>query len=128
MSTSDSQKPIPIYSSSGEWRALLCYPHIFNTNGEWVGWVTPDREVYDVDGVYVGWLTNTPRILCRRSASHGRLRREDPPPPPSQIRPPAHVPLPPLMSELPFQHMDVLESSPNRLHTADHGELKEDMR
>lgn len=128
MAGSDAQEPIPIYTTSGDWRALLCYPHIFDTTGEWVGWVTPDRQVYDVDGVYVGWLTNTPRILCRRADGRKRLRRETPPRPPDKIRPPAHVPLAPLMSELPYQHVDVLESSPDRLHTADHGELKADMR
>jgi hypothetical protein len=128
MPGAEQRKFIPIYTTSGEWRAILCYPHIFNTGGEWVGWVTPQRQVYDVDGVYVGWLTNTPRILCRRADGQNRLRREAPPPPPDKIRPPAHVPLPPMMAELPFQHIDVLESLPDRLHTRDHGEFKPDMR
>lgn len=118
---------IPIYTTSGAWRALLRYPYIFNPQGEWVGWVTSEREVYDVDGVYVGWLTDTPRILRRRIESN-RPRHEDPPAPPESIRPPANVPLPPLMPELPFHHVDVLDTRPELLHTKDHGELKPDMR
>jgi hypothetical protein len=41
--------------------------------------------------------------------------------------PPATVPLAPLMSELTFSTVDVLLEEPNRLHTIDRGELKEDM-
>jgi hypothetical protein len=37
------------------------------------------------------------------------------------------VPLPPMMAELPFGIIDVLEEEPERLHTIDGGELKEDL-
>lgn len=119
-------KPIPIYTTPGDWVALLVFPYIFNTRGEWIGWVTPDREVYDVDGVYVGWLTDEPRILRKRIID-GPLPRKAPPPPPERIRPPATVPLPPMMAELRFEIMDVMEEEPERLHTVDSGELKEDL-
>lgn len=58
---------IPIYNSKGDAGAFLEYPYIFNRNGDWVGFVTPKREVYSVLGYYVGYLTNDPRILRRRS-------------------------------------------------------------
>ena len=40
---------------------------------------------------------------------------------------PQSVPLPPMMAELPFEVVDVLEEEPDRLHTIDTGEFKEDM-
>ena len=48
------QRIIPIYSSRGEVEAFLVFPYIFNRSGEWIGWATPQREVYSVMGAYVG--------------------------------------------------------------------------
>ncbi len=126
MEDTTKRRPIPIYSTPGDWIALLVFPHIFNQIGEWIGWITPDREVFDVDGVYVGWLTDDPRIL-RRRIIEGSLPRQDPPNRPEKIRPPATVPLPPMMAELPFEIIDVMDEEPDRLHTTDSGEFKEDM-
>lgn len=126
MSVNSKFRPIPIYTTPGDWEALLVFPYLYNTLGEWVGWVTPDRQVYDVDGVYVGWLTDEPRILRKRIYDKAFPRRT-PPPEPQRIRPPATVPLPPMMAELPFEKVDVLDEEPNRLHTTDSGELKEDV-
>jgi hypothetical protein len=119
-------KAIPIYTTPGDWSAVMVFPYIFNQVGEWIGWVTPDRQVYDVDGLYVGWLTDEPRILRKRTYDH-ELPRRTPPKPPEKVRPPATVPLPPMMKELPFEIIDVLDEEGDRLHTSDHGELKEDM-
>ena len=55
---------IPIYNSKGDPEAFMEYPYIFNCNGDWVGWVTPRREIYSVIGNYVGYLTNDPRVLA----------------------------------------------------------------
>jgi hypothetical protein len=55
------------------------------------------------------------------------LERRLPPATPPKIRPPASVPLPPMMSGLAFEVIDVLEEEPERLHTTDSGDLKEDM-
>lgn len=126
MSGDKSRKPIPIYTTPGDWAALLVFPHIFNTTGEWIGFVTPAREVFDVDGVYVGWLTKEPRIIRKRIMEQS-LKRSKVPPPPKKIRPPATVPLPPMMAELRFETIDVLEEEPERLHTTDTGDFKEDM-
>jgi hypothetical protein len=120
------RKPIPIYTTRGDWAALLVYPHVFSTIGEWIGFVNPQREVFDTDGVYVGWLTSEPRILRKRILEDELLRREIPSIP-GKVRPPATVPLPPMMAELPFEIIDVFEEEPDRLHTSDTGEFKEDM-
>ena len=117
---------IPIYDSKGDPGAFLDYPFIFNRNGDWIGFVTPRREVYSVLGYYVGYLSNDPRILRRRATS--TLRAQAPVPrPPHKIYPPATIPLAPLMSELSGSTIDVLLEEPERLHPVDEGELREDI-
>jgi hypothetical protein len=117
---------IPIYTSRGDAAAFLAYPHIYNRSGEWIGWVTPKRDVYSVLGHYVGALTNDPRILRKRVTSSLKPRL-NPPSPPVKVYPPATVPLAPMMSELTYSTMDVLLEEPELLHTLDLGELKEDL-
>ncbi|MGD8603614.1 MAG: hypothetical protein PVF49_03480 [Anaerolineales bacterium] len=117
---------IPIYTTPGDCTAVLVFPYLYNLRGEWIGFVTSQRDVYDVDGLYVGWITDEPRILRKRVVDDG-LTRIDPPDRPTRIRPPGTVPLPPMMAELPFAVIDVLDEQPERLHTLDSGELKEDM-
>ena len=117
---------IPIYTTPGDFSAVLVYPFLYNLRGEWIGFVTPERDVYDVDGIHVGWITAEPRIL-RKRVPDGKIKRIDPPEHPGRIRPPGTVPLPPMMAELPYAVVDVLDEEPERLHTTDSGELKEDM-
>lgn len=117
---------IPIYTSKGDAEAFLAYPHLFNRSGEWIGWVTPQREVYSVLGYYVGYLSDEPRILRKRATSTLKPRRQ-PPAPPGRITPPATVPLAPMMKEIPYSIVDVLLEEPERLHTLDLGELREDL-
>jgi 4-fold beta-flower domain-containing protein len=117
---------IPIYSSRGEVEAFLVFPYLFNKSGEWIGWVTPQREVYSVMGAYVGALTNDPRIV-RQRADHALRPRLSVPPAPSRLTTPATIPLAPLMSDLSLSLVDVLAEEPERLHTLDSGEFREDM-
>jgi hypothetical protein len=117
---------IPIYSSRGEVEAFLAFPYLFNRSGEWIGWVTPQREVYSVMGAYVGALTNDPRIIRQRSDAASRPRLKAPPAP-GRLNPPATLPLAPLMSDLTHSLVDVLLDEPERLHTVDSGEFREDM-
>lgn len=117
---------IPVYNSQGEADAFLVYPHLFNRTGEWIGWITPQREIYSVMGYYVGMLTDDPRII-RKRAEDALKPRLKAPPPPSRITPPAQVPLAPLMKELTHSLVDVLSEEPERLHTLDSGELREDL-
>lgn len=120
------QRIIPIYSSRGETEAFLVFPYLFNRSGEWIGWVTPQREVYSVMGYYVGMLTNDPRIVRKRSED-GFRSRQKPPPAPRRLIAPASLPLAPLMSDLTHSLVDVLVEEPERLHTVDSGELREDL-
>jgi hypothetical protein len=117
---------IPIYSSNGEVEAFLVFPYLFNRTGEWIGCVTPKREVYSVLGNYVGSLTNDPRIVRPRADDtvHPHLKLS---PPPGRITTPATVPLAPMMSDLTHSMVDVLLDEPERLHTVDSGEFREDM-
>lgn len=117
---------IPIYSSRGEVEAFLLFPYLFNRSGEWIGWVTAQREVYSVMGYYVGALTNDPRIVRKRSEDDLRPRLKAPPHP-GRINIPANLPLAPLMSDLTHSLVDVLVEEPERLHTVDSGELREDL-
>ena len=119
-------KLIPIYTTSGDLGAYLVYPYIYNPVGEWVGYVTPNRDVYSVLGHYVGKFTNDPRILRKRSYDFS-MPRQNPPPPQPRISVPATIPLAPMMAELSFSMIDVLEDEPERLSTIDFDELREDM-
>ena len=116
----------PIYTSRGDVGAYLVYPYLYNRQGEWVGWVTEDREVYSILGTYVGWLSDDPRILRKRSDDFTKPRIK-PPNPPKKIRVPASVPLPPMMSELTYSTVDILEEEPHKLSPIHSHELKEDM-
>ncbi len=123
---SSARKLIPLYTSRGDAEAFLLYPHLFNRLGEWIGFVTPKREVYSVLGYYVGYLTDDRRILRKRATSTLKPRLQ-PPPSPGKVLPPATVPLPPLMRELTHSQVDVLLEEPERLHPLDSGELREDL-
>jgi hypothetical protein len=117
---------VPIYNSRGEADAFLEYPYLFNPLGEWIGFVTAKRRVYSVLGAYVGYLSNEPRVLRKRATSTLTPRAQVPTPP-GKFTPPATVPLAPLMPELTHSIIDVLLEEPERLHTLDVGELRQDL-
>ncbi len=117
---------IPVYTSRGYVEAFLGYPNLFNSQGEWIGWVTPEREVYSVLGYYVGYLTNDPRILRKRVQEESKPRRT-PPTHPAKALLPATVPLAPMMSELYLDTLDVLMEEPERLNTLDASEMRQDL-
>lgn len=118
---------IPIYNTKGDVDAFLQYPYLFNRNGDWVGFVTPAREVYSVLGEFVGAITNDPRIVAKRASDDHKPKLDPPPPPMRRIQPPANIPLAPLMPELSHSLIDVLLETPEKLHTLDSGEFREDM-
>lgn len=125
MATGDTRL-FTIYTSRGDGAAFLVYPYIFNRQGEWIGWVTAERQVYSVHGHYVGWLSDDPRILRKQSSGYFKPRRQ-PPALPERFRPPARVALAPMMPELPMGVLDVLLEKPEMLPPIDFGDLKEDM-
>ena len=121
-----SRTLIPIYTSKGDVEAFLLYPYLHNRTGDWIGFVTPKRDIYSVLGYYVGFLSDDRRIIRKRFTSALKARRQ-PPEPPSKIYPPATVALAPMMRELTHGQIDVLLDEPERLHTLDSGELREDI-
>jgi len=124
--TSPKRKLLPIYTSKGDAEAFLVYPYIYNRIGDWIGFVTPKREVYSVLGNYVGMFTDDSRIIGKRATNTLRPHLE-PPPPPGKVYPPATVPLAPMMRELSHSQIDILLDEPDRLHPLDSGEFREDM-
>jgi hypothetical protein len=120
------RRPVPIYTTIGDFEAFMVYPMIFNRAGEWIGFVTPDRDVYSVYGNYVGWLSDDPRILRKKSYNFDKPKLK-PPRPPSRIVAPASIPLPPMMAELSFDTFDVLQEDPDLMPTMDYGEFREDL-
>jgi len=77
----NNRRGVPVYTSNGEPVVLLVYPYLYNLQGEWVGWVTPERQVYSLLGFYVGYLTDDPRILRKRAMDTTFPRRIVPPAP-----------------------------------------------
>lgn len=117
---------IPIYNTNGDAEAFLLYPYLFNRTGDWVGFVTPNREVYSVLGEFVGTLTNDPRIVGKRAMDETKPRI-NPPPAPKRVQPPNNIPLAPMMPELSYSFIDILLDEPEKLHTLDSGESRPDM-
>jgi hypothetical protein len=119
------QKVLPIYTTSGNTGGFLVYPYLFNAIGEWIGWVEEDRLVYSVFGNYVGWMNHDNRILRRRGDDFSHPNRP-PPASPARFYPPATVPLPPLMAELKYETVDVLDEMPELLPAYDAFSLPEE--
>jgi hypothetical protein len=127
MNNQSQRSIIPIYTSRGDAEAFLVYPYLFNRLGEWIGWVTFNRLVYSILGLYVGELTAEPRIIRKRITATLKQRRTPPAPPPNNLAVPATIPLAPLMGDLRFGMLDVLLEEPERLHTMDAGDLRQDI-
>jgi hypothetical protein len=124
---STTNRLIPIYTSRGDLAAFLLYPYLYSRQGEWIGWIAPDKQVYSVHGHYVGWLADGPRILRKLADSFDKGRITIKPPPSLTITPPAYAPLAPMMSELTFGIIDVLEDAQDLMPSVDFGDLREDM-
>jgi hypothetical protein len=125
MSQNTSPAPMIMYTTHGDVGAFLIYPYLFNPSGEWIGYVTSAKDVYNLEGVYVGVVSADQRILRKKYLDNEPPRRKVPAPPPP-VRPPASVPLPSQMAELSYDFYDVLEEKPDLLHTMDHGEFRPD--
>jgi hypothetical protein len=120
------RKLIPIYTTQGELGGFLRFPYIYNPQGEWIGYITRDRDVYSVHGIYVGKLSDGPRILRKREWSFDK-ERITPPRSAPHIHPPAHVPLAPQMPEIMLNMIDVLDEAPELLQPVDYADLRDDM-
>jgi hypothetical protein len=104
---------VPLYRTDGAWVAVYQQGHIFNVEGEWIGFVV-GREVYDPTGEYLGFLSDDRRLLRKRTLSD-LPPRQTPPATPERPTLPGHMPLAPLMRELPHPVVDVVEELADRL-------------
>ena len=124
--TTTQRRPVPIYTTAGDVEVYLVYPMLYNLSGDWVGFVTPNRDVYSVLGQYVGWLSDDPRILRKKTYDYDKPRLKSPAPP-AKFTAPASAPLAPMMPDLPFDTIDILMDEPDRLHGLDSGDFKPDL-
>ena len=102
------KKQIPIYTSEGDCKAYLIYPYVFDEDGDWIAFITDDRNVYSVNGDYIGWITDDPRIV-RTVSSDGFRDTSEPPEAPLRIKIKISTSLAPMMPDLPNTQIDVLQ-------------------
>jgi len=108
----NSAKPFFIYDTVGDWQATRIGNFIFNPRGEYIGFVE-GKEVYKRDGEWIGRLSRDGRILRKRSEHRHDFHPSPPPAPPRPGKLPPRAPLPPMMAELDFSTIDVLEEEPD---------------
>jgi hypothetical protein len=110
MMTNTPIKPTFIYTTRGDWMATMIGVHIFDTRGEFVGYIDgPERAVYTRDGEWIGDLSKDGRILRKRAAQRRPLQAKPLAKPATKPTMPARAPLPPQMAELRYDTIDVLE-------------------
>ena len=73
-------------------------------------------------GAYVGWLSDDPRILRKRSYNFDKPKLTPPLPPKERVPVPPRAPLPPMMAELSYDTIDVLQEEPDLLPTLDYAD------
>jgi hypothetical protein len=103
---------------------MLIGRYLYNTAGDWIGWVDPQGLVFSARGEYVGWLARDFRILRKREADPAHAHREPPPAPPPE-RMPLTVPLPPLMAGISYDTLDVFEEAAYRLDPMDMDQVQD---
>lgn len=110
----DADKPFFIFDTDGEWHATLINGCLWDSRGEYMGFVRGDNyDVYTVHGQWVGNLTYDGRIVRRRVVERQPLLkiRRLPPQKPADL--PARAPLPPQHAELSHTMIDVLDWDPD---------------
>jgi hypothetical protein len=108
-----TEKPEFIFDTRGDWLATRVGVYIFDGRGEWVGFVE-NRSVFTRDGEWVGDLNKDGRILRKRAAQKPPLNKNIPVKPMLTKRDlPGRAPLPPQMSELRYDTIDVLDEDPD---------------
>jgi len=104
----------PIYTTRGENAAFFENGNLFNLGGEWIGFVdVRNGYVYSILGEYVGYISKDGRILRKRAMDEVAPRKA-PPRAPARIKAPTSVPLPPMVADLSFDTVDVLDEMPER--------------
>ena len=112
-------KQQPIYTTRGDWAAMLVNNYyLYSPSGDWIGFLDLQKHVFNVRGEYVGWLSNDMRVLRKRDGA-GSLHRMKGPPVQPRLKISPSVPLAPLMGDLGYDTIDVLEDMPERLDPYD---------
>jgi hypothetical protein len=111
--TIDPEKPFFIYDTAGDWQATKFGSALFDTRGEYIGFVRGETyDVYTASGEWIGALSHDGRIIRKRNAPRLPLVTDIPPKAPKPTRLPARAPLPPQTGDLGFDKIDVLEWDP----------------
>ncbi len=112
--TIQPDKPFFIYDTRGDWHATLIGGCLWDSRGEYIGFVRGDNlDVYTVYGEWVGNLTPDGRIVRKRVYERQpmlKIKRLRPPKP--QNLPP-RAPLPPMTADLGYHLIDVLDWDPD---------------
>ncbi len=108
----DPNKPVFIFDTYGDWQATKFGDFLFSTRGEYLAYLE-DGEVYKRDGEWLGRLSKDGRILRKRTERRRTLHPNPPSAPPKPDKLPPRAPLPPMMAELDFSTIDVLEEEPD---------------
>lgn len=107
----DPNKPVFIFDTRGEWLATKIGDAVYDTRGEYVAYLEGE-EVYKRDGEWIGRLSKDGRIVRKRTEIRRDLHPNPPERPSKPERMPARAPLPPMMAELDFSTVDVLDEDP----------------
>ncbi len=105
-------RPLFIFDTRGDWHATKLGDALFSTRGEYIGFVE-GQDVYKRDGEWIGRLSKDGRILRKRAERRRPFHPNPPPPPPKPGRLPPRAPLPPMMAELEYSTIDVLDEEPD---------------
>lgn len=105
------EKPFFIFDTHGDWQATKIGTTIFSSRGEYIGFLE-ENDVYKQDGEWIGRLSKDGRVLRKRAERRRELHPNPPPKPPKPVLPP-RAPLPPMMAELDFSTIDVLDEDPD---------------
>lgn len=106
------ERPTFIYDTHGDWRATKFGDALYDLRGEYIGYLRGE-DVFKRDGEWIGRLSKDGRILRKRTERRRELEPNPIPPPPRPERLPSRAPLPPMMAELYFSTIDVLEEYPD---------------
>jgi hypothetical protein len=123
--TIDPNKPFFIFDTRGEWHATLLNGCLWDTRGEYIGFVRGNNhDVYTAHGAWIGNLHKDGRIVRKR------VSEPQPPLKIRRLRPqrpslPPRAPLPPSTTDLDHHFIDVLEWDPEAFDYVP--DLKRDM-
>ncbi len=106
----DPAKPFFIYNTAGDWLATKIGIYLFDTRGDYIGYVLNDtHDVYTTSGEWIGNLYPDGRIVRKRTAGRQPLMKQLPPKPGKPEKLPTRAPLQPIPADLGYDKIDVLE-------------------